>query len=1246
MNKNQILISLCITLGGLRAVAMDATLIPTTQVPGIDRPQKASLGGFASSMEWQAQGMSRGNLNIDFPLELPVVQGPLLHNPLPTYNQENGLKEFGLGWDSMNCVERNRRLGEINFKDDDFATPFGQFTKGLDGFYYPYDVGRRMRMEVGSSDITIFAGDGTTYRFGSQATEVNAEGTYRYCMTEAQTLYGYATTFLYTKNASGRLFLDLVRWGGTQADPTYELTFEYQIAANPYFTDYRWGTSSELDRRVRRLVLKQGARTKKLRWTVEFGYHDFTHSPAFSLGEIRKIWPDGSQEPSIRLKHGLWDASKFILRDASAFSDMTKDLGALFLSPKAVSLVDFQRNGLFGFEHNVTRDWYINKGSELARVSKWNDSWNRLCGLKGPQANARVFERLRGADQTWDILNVVARTSIAYTMHVCNEDGQLLQSLDLPIPAGRPGITRFADLNKDQKPEMIVLQNGSIRIFENRSTRDTIQFIPGDSIKLQGTFKEIEPFWVTDVNGDGRPDILIGRDYGASVFYGSRNFAFIPSSGLNSVTSEGSAISLKDYDLTPVDLNGDGLKDLLALNQNGSKIFLQSGRELIEFKNAGLTFYQGPNQGLPMVGSFDQKGGLQIALADGRGAVKVIDLTQAEAGLLQEIDDGKGTSLSIHYRDAYPEEGIGTRQRIIAEITRKAVGRPDLTQSFEYKVPLLSAVTGRLLGYSQIETRRPQERTIAEVLQDENQGPLLRSLQHIDQAFGITQATETVYQSASHQGINFLRPAEMLRRATQGSETFLVSRDLLAYEGLCQTSLERKTPKATLRIRSLMDSLPRLEAFTTCLPRQRTLEGEHPNGQFDFKHQYTWQRNAFGLPTAIDNNGRLQEQMQYDLLGRLIRFQKPGQQESEFTYYRNSLKPISMKAPDGVIQEIKDWDDNRDLAREVMTSRGAMSWSEFYAFQTNELLSRVWDSLDPSDLSNPKLAFEYLYPSLDDLGEIRSTMILAPGLAKNDVAFIDSQGEMRAQFTHHDGWFMGLSSDILNQGLTRHQRRRSSPIQDLNGGSRLSLLQEGEVLMSTDLSSTSGDVVRQEQWLQKGVKKETTVSKQVTPQGIVTAVTEAGQFTTLRTDDGQGQVLAHRSPEGQIFQYGYDALGRLRQVRLPSGLTQTMLYNEEGLLSEVRRDDVGSWSYLYDSNRQLRQTIIVGRDGKEVRRSEIVQRDSKGRVTNVRFSTSQSSETFQYFYDGMTKDQTSAVDGQTGFLTGIYGRPIQFSRFS
>lgn len=145
----------------------------------------------------------------------------------------------------------------------------------------------------------------------------------------------------------------------------------------------------------------------------------------------------------------------------------------------------------------------------------------------------------------------------------------LLSELELPVRA----YVQLADLNEDKRPDLIVGDfQGSVYCLPNVSENSTPEFTKKIELTANGS-RFRHPYaspTVADLNGDGRPDIIVGEKNGyLTTYYNTGKYRFRRINSFNYGIGEYLAPHLADWNL-------DGVLDLVVGNAQG-EVYVLTG---------------------------------------------------------------------------------------------------------------------------------------------------------------------------------------------------------------------------------------------------------------------------------------------------------------------------------------------------------------------------------------------------------------------------------------------------------------------------------------------------------------------------------------------------------------------------------------------------------------------------------------------------------------------------------------------
>ena len=173
----------------------------------------------------------------------------------------------------------------------------------------------------------------------------------------------------------------------------------------------------------------------------------------------------------------------------------------------------------------------------------------------------------------------------------------------------------------------------------------------------------------------------------------------------------------------------------------------------------------------------------------------------------------------------------------------------------------------------------------------------------------------------------------------------------------------------------------------------------------------------------------------------------------------------------------------------------------------------------------------------------------------------------------------------------------------------------------------------------QGVEQQVAKSLSIANGLVKVTSTENGTSSTATWMDASRNVLYFDDEAGTRYAYTRDALGRVREVALPTGRKHRARYDVHGRVWQVEREGIANVRYSFDATTgllSLKEFLNPADD--TVVRSVGFTRDGIGRVTRELHTDVQAgtTKTFTYYYDGATPTDPSAKTS-LGLLTAVTG---------
>lgn len=1230
------------------------------QAPVVAAPGRGSVGGTLGNMALGPADLVRGGASLGLPVVLPTERGKPLVEIAPRYSTDAGLGPWGMGWQNNLTITRFRHLGDLNYRDDSFTSPWGELAQGNDGFWYPAGLQRFARLSVGASGWSAQLADGTVWTFAK--TVAGEAGGYAWFVTDVRSPLGEVTAFSYTANASGWPYLATMTYGGRGGRQQYEVAFHYADA--PALTNYRAGRALTHDKRIDTIearVWHVQDRAYKTRWTYKLAHTQDNRGMAYYLASMQRIFADGTAEAKVSYEYAMAmeriaQAEVQIVPELHDYMT-SNDPNMRVMKADTLSFIDIDQDGIMDFAtpyggllmHHTAAGW--KPEPFVATVSQDQTDFSCLPWL--------VPRRLVRLDPHDALPSVLITRALGWDMNeivVCDYFGKLLAKKRFDATANwRPGpTTKLADLNRDHKPDFIDWRPAGYTVAENVSHDGEYDFVQHPRQPLEPQFDPLA-IWVQDMNGDGLVDLVAKHNSGLFVWWGLGNFRFLnPAQKFPVYTQWAEAwppVYLKHYEVSFVDANNDGLMDLLLTRHGSAWLHINNGKA---FEHTPMEGGQESHRqfilGQPVVQDFSGRGNVAVTFRrlEDEEAV-ALELTTAATGLMTAAEDGKGTRVEFRYDRAAPKPGVPTRPPVLVSTEVKHGGVPAQVTNFAYLDPTLHPEGRFLLGYNAVEAQRPDLAERVEFINDATSRGLLRKVSRQNtQSPVLVQETVYDYSAESFRSLPFLR-------ASQTSEVW---RDPLSQQSLsrrtqytryeqdfCPTETTAVAAAGTLKSSKTLAMVPGLADLPHCLAGEESLVGQHTDGALDFVYRTRIARNALGQVTEMAQVGGgdvIAQQVEYDAEHRPVRIAQPGHGAQTVSYDSHTGLVASLIATDGVESRVAARDAVTDAILTLATDRGGASpYRQYFRHDGQERMCKRWDDRPGYSETTPLEVLTYRDTAADKPGMIDSQLLVdaTRGTTQRSAALFRGDGQTLGGAKRiPEGWLLTALQSTDPQTLIQKSLFKGVVgSADLERASFAGLY-AGTTELDVTQNSGLGGTLFQDHLVQQGVHSVAEMSYAIDARGLRLERLQNQSRRTATHVGMDGKTLAFTDAAGHVTAGTYDALARLRRVTLADGTRHTIDLDMLGRPSFMSRDGVAQVAYKYaPGTGLLEQVSYAGRDGRADRVVHVAY-DTIGRKVREVSQAVQTNVKAQvvYLYDGQGPLQ-SRQPGQRGFLTAVVG---------
>jgi RHS repeat-associated protein len=1230
------------------------------QTPELRAPQRGSVAGQYANVAFGPGDVSRGGFTLQLPIAAPDERGGMQVSPFPTYSPESGLSEWGLGWQGANLsIVRSRVLGDLDYATDDRTGPWGRMVRGTDGFWYPDGLRVPVRVEDDGDTLVAYTADGARWTFGGAARVTTLRGTYAWYLTSVVDVVGRTTSLTYTANASGRLFLSDVTYGGLDAaKPAYDVHFAYEPTSVP-LADYRSGAPLVLDQRVHQITASSlFGSSPAQRWHYVLSYMQDAPGPAFLLSGIQQTFASGDQPPAASYNYG--SASAFLsttpVARAPKLDSLVPLYGADVIQPNRSTSFDADDDGRpdLEFSYDDRAIVQTDTGFQAQTLPPIDVTTDPVCRHAAYVGNApRLVARVRSGDSDYSVVGLMSSGTGATTaLSVCDRSGAPRFQTAVDGRWIQSATTKLADLNRDQQPDLLSVYLGGYSVLPNTSTASAYSFGAATKGNLTPAVNP-DTVWVHDFNGDGIAD-LVGRvSSNLFVWPGKGSFTYDAGKAYALVASSGLPITnLAAYTVTFVDANGDGLTDVLLQQSTSLMLFLNDGTRLVQVKVPAFTQVNWLS-GRPVASDLAGTGHSSIAFIAAQKGYQ-IDLSAPPVGLLSSANDGRGTVLGFTYAPAPATPGIRARHTLLTNLAVTSTGYDPVSYGYSYAQPTLHTVGKFLVGFDQVSRRGALDTEIDSFLNGDNFAGLPSTTEQLDDLQpAVAKIGATTYADVTSSfGVTWKRKlTETKGWQSTSAQSPASSVETTEYTGwandVCPARKTVTSEHGTLETDTDYAVLAAFPHTMACVPAHATLLGSHADSSLDFRYEASFARDGSGHLTSVTlldraANPFVSQSVAYSPDGLIDSITSAGKGTSTFTYAPGSTLLLTTTSPDGVTTTVTDRDPVTDAVRALSVDRrGPTPYVTSYRYDGQERLSSTWNNLAGASESLPDQSLAYRYASATSPALVQiGTLFDAPsGAVGRSVDISSAAGEALAK-AHliSQGWvFDGVTKRSRSSRTTTRFQKPTSPI-DVASLDVASLYADGSSLGTTQASAFGGSVASATQ-VQTGVEQD--VASAMTLSGALTRTeVENGQYTTTMTADAAGRATRIVDPAGGATSLTYDVIGRPRRMRLADGATHRVDYDDYGRASRVDRDGVASVAYAYDAAGRMAERDFLGAAGTPhagvPMRAVRFTYDDIGRskkVTHVDLQTG-ATQTFTLYYDGATPG-SEVQSGALGLLTGV-----------
>ncbi|MBF0490125.1 MAG: VCBS repeat-containing protein, partial [Candidatus Omnitrophica bacterium] len=646
-----------------------------------------------------------GSANLSIPIAVPPGRAGIQPNIALTYSSSNHqLGMAGIGWSlDLGSIQRSIKKGVPTYNDStDIFTMFQGSSQDLvadpsgGGLYHPEVEGSFAKVQYISNSWLVTDKKGIKYYFGNtddsrQYDSVNTSHIFRWALNRVEDLNGNYMTITYMKDA-GQLYPQTIAYTGNsqQGLTPYAKVFVNYVSNTVPTTSYISGFGVSTAKRMDSIIISVNSNNQS---SYKLSYQQSPTSQRDLLQSVTQLASDSiAYLPPItftyRTNHGSWskDQLQWHIPDGD-FVTSNQDQGRRLLDLNGDGLTDFVLSR-HDPKESVDRQWlsetFLNSKSGFSTTPNWwpipigyfiygntSSSWDdgrRLVDLTGDGLPEEI------AAANWDPNNAYYGNfkDADQFMYKDQVNPSWVQSSNWNLPQGYfvygntiDGGIRFSDLNGDGLNDLSIALgtiNGMYWTgpFTVNSQMNTY-LNTGSGWKQDGRWNVPSGNYYTtssgdggvrlsDLNGDGLTDLIIARD-GSKATYINNGSGWMRDDAWN-IPDGDFTTGGKDQGRILVDINGDGLPDLVIANNGYHAVYINTGHgwkrdDSFNISDGDFVDANGQYQGREL-GDLDGDGVVDLCIAKDGYKAAYLNLTGV-SDILISIANGLGASTTIDY---------------------------------------------------------------------------------------------------------------------------------------------------------------------------------------------------------------------------------------------------------------------------------------------------------------------------------------------------------------------------------------------------------------------------------------------------------------------------------------------------------------------------------------------------------------------------------------------------------------------